>query len=114
MEYNPLNRTIYRKLCSVIPNLPEHLKAGTEYGKSALNKTGLMDLSYDYILEEKPGEHLIALGHRYEQNGDLVPDPDMEIRVIPIKEIAEALSFNNAFLYQHVENEGKKNEKLQH
>jgi uncharacterized protein YqiB (DUF1249 family) len=112
MSYTPYNRSIYRKLNDLIPGLPEHLKAGKEYGKSSKSKP-YMDLSYDFLHEDKPGEYIIALAHHFEQNGDLVPDPDMEIRVIPEKEIAEALSFQNIMLYQHVDSGEKTNEMLQ-
>ncbi len=98
---NSINKNIYQKLLQLIPNLPEHLAQGKEYGKS--QSDGFMDLSYDFLHEDKKGEYIIALHHYFEMNGDLVPDPDMEIRVIPEKEIANALSFQNQIIYQHVE-----------
>ena len=50
------------------------------------------------------GELRIALHHSYEQNGDLVPDPDMEIRVFLLQDWnkAEALTYQDAFTYREV------------
>jgi len=36
----------------------------------------------------------ISLAHRFEQNGDLCADPDMEIRIYPDRGMCEALSFS--------------------
>ena len=41
-----------------------------------LKSEPFMDLHF-----EKSGENTFAMAHYFEQNGDLVPDPDMEIRV---------------------------------
>ena len=102
--------TIYNKLLKVIPGLPEHLQAGTEYGKSHLNSSGMMDLSYDYLGRENEDSYLIALAHNFEQNGDLVPDPDMQIRIKPGMKVAEAMTYQDQFGFQKVyfEKEGKK------
>lgn len=111
MTHIPHNRSIYQKLLTLIPNLPEHLKVGKEYGKS--QSAPYMDLSYDFLHEDTPGEYIIALHHYFEMNGDLVPDPDMEIKVIPEKNIADAVSFQNQIIYHHVDQEEKHREKLQ-
>lgn len=58
----------------------------------------------------------IALSHRYKQNGDLMADPDMEIRVYPTHRLVEALTFQQDSLqiYQRVYPEpGKFYPKLQ-
>jgi uncharacterized protein YqiB (DUF1249 family) len=48
-------------------------------------------------------EHVtIALAHYYKQNGDLVPDPDMQVRFYPKHKMAEALTFQNSFGYHEV------------
>ncbi len=44
----------------------------------------------------------IALAHYYEQNGDLVPDPDMEIAIYPKMQMAEALSYQDTYGYRQV------------
>jgi uncharacterized protein YqiB (DUF1249 family) len=52
------------------------------------------------VLERGSDFVTIALAHYYEQNGDLVPDPDMTVRLYSKYGMAEALTFQNAFLYQ--------------
>jgi uncharacterized protein YqiB (DUF1249 family) len=76
-------------------------------GKPAFNKyvklqsEGLMDLHVD-LLESNEDFYIIALSHTFEINGDLVPDPDMEIRIFPRLRIAEALTYQDQFIFQRV------------
>lgn len=93
--------TIYKKLEKIIPDLAKHIEQNKRHGKSQLNSPGMMDLNFDYVGKDERG-HIIALSHYFKQGGDLVADPDMQILVIPEKEMAEALSFQNQFLYQEV------------
>jgi uncharacterized protein YqiB (DUF1249 family) len=43
---------------------------------------------------------VISLTHYYEQNGDLVPDPDMEIAIFDDREMVEALSYQDSRTYR--------------
>ncbi len=97
-----LYSTIYKKLLKVIPDLPEHIAQGKHYGKSQLNSSGMMDLSFDYLREDEKGNPIIALAHHFEQNGDLVSDPDMEIRIFPKMKMAEAMTFQDQFGYRRI------------
>ena len=59
---------------------------------------GMMDLNYDRLGCRKLdlGNYVsydIALAHNYIQNGDVMADPDMEIRVYPEIKHAEALTY---------------------
>ena len=58
---------------------------------------GFMDL-----IIEKIGTDRISMTHYFEMNGDLVPDPDMEIRIIPNSRMAEALTYQDQLRYQEV------------
>ena len=60
---------------------------------------GLMDLNVDNLLN-----NTIALAHNGKQNGDVMSDPDMEVRIYPENKSAEALTFQNDYLgiYQQV------------
>jgi uncharacterized protein YqiB (DUF1249 family) len=60
---------------------------------------GLMDLNVDNLLN-----NTIALAHNGIQNGDVMADPDMEVRIYPEQKMAEALTFQNSYLgiYQEV------------
>lgn len=62
-----------------------------------LNRTGYMDL-----VIEKLGENHYSLTHYYELNGDLGPDPDMEVKIMPEQRMAEALSYQDTFGYRRV------------
>jgi len=57
-----------------------------------LKSSGFMDLNLDRLYE-KDGKYTIAMAHNYTQNGDVMADPDMEIRITPSMKMAEALSF---------------------
>jgi len=88
----PIYEIIYSKLEQVLGDLtqlPDHIK---------LEASGFMDLSMDVLVRES--DHIrISLSHYYSQNGDLVPDPDMELRIFPDLKMAEALTFQDAYRY---------------
>jgi len=90
---------LYRQLEELIPGLRD-LKPG-DYRKSGA--PGFMDLHLDVLTRTKE-ELRIALAHNYQQNGDTIADPDMEIRVylIPGWEKAEALTYQDARRYDEV------------
>lgn len=74
-----------------------------------LKSAGFMDLNLDMLFEED-GKYTIAMAHNYIQNGDVMADPDMEIRIIPSMKMAEALSFRqdggipiNQHVYEEVD-----------
>lgn len=50
---------------------------------------------FDKLSIEKIGPNMIAMAHRFEQNGDLVADPDMEFEVDHEKKTLNARSFQN-------------------
>jgi hypothetical protein len=94
--------TIYKKLLKVIPGLDKKLsslKDGTEEfsAKSKVGNGGLMDLNFEYRQNEGNNRHIISLAHYYVQEGDLMSDPFMEIRVIPDLQLAEALYFEMSY-----------------
>ena len=102
--------SIYKKILKVIPGLIEHIKTGKLAGKSRVDPGGgLMDLNYDFITHDKNGHPIIALSHYFKQNGDMVADPDMQIRLIPEMEIAEAMTYQDQFGFKQVysEQDGK-------
>ena len=51
-----------------------------------------MDLCLDYLGTDEQG-YIIAMAHNYIQNGDVMADPDMKIRIIPEMRSIEALTF---------------------
>lgn len=60
---------------------------------------GLMPLNVDKLTSDT-----IALAHNGKQNGDVMADPDMEVRIYPEMKMAEALTFRNDYMgiYQEV------------
>lgn len=92
----------YDKLMAIAPGLEDKLENyehDSIYGKSV--KTGYMDFNLEVLDRDKTGFY-IAISHYYEQNGDLVPDPDMEIFVNTTKKTVEALHFQDAYHYVEV------------
>jgi uncharacterized protein YqiB (DUF1249 family) len=80
--------------------LEEFLKS--EPGSSMKFKSsGFMDLNIDR-LGNNEGCPVISMSHYYENNGDLVPDPDMEIKLNPVYKMAEALTYQDTYRYQEV------------
>jgi hypothetical protein len=60
---------------------------------------GFMDLNLD-LLSHNDEIITVALSHYYEQNGDLIPDPDMVIRIDTKTETVEALTFQDTYTYR--------------
>lgn len=96
-----IHETIYKKLDALL-SLDDLLKHNTGFNLK-LKSSGYMDLSIE-ILEKTSYYIRISMTHYGEQNGDLMADPDMEIKIYPESKIAEALSFQNDYmgLYQVV------------
>lgn len=91
---------LYEQLEELIPGL-----RGLKTGDAIKSKSaGFMDLNLDVLAKSK-GEMRIALSHYYKHpSGDMIADPDVEIRVylIPGWEKAEALTYQDARRYDMV------------
>lgn len=85
-----VHETIFKRLVTIGIIDSEGRPTFTEDMK--LKSGGFMDLNLDRLYDED-GEFTIAMAHNYIQNGDVMADPDMEIRIIPAMKMAEALSF---------------------
>jgi len=90
-----IHETIYKKLDDIL-NLEEFLKHHAGHNLK-LKSLGFMDLSIE-ILEKTPDYIRISMTHYGEQNGDLMADPDMEIKIYKEQQTAEALSFQNDYM----------------
>jgi len=68
-----------------------------------------MDLHIDFLRVEENNAFIIGMGHNYRQNGDVMADPDMEIRIFPNTQMAEALTFqlDSLGIYQRVYQDNK-------
>ncbi|MDP2217153.1 MAG: DUF1249 domain-containing protein [Methanolobus sp.] len=79
-------------------------KGELQFKESLKLKSGAyMDLNLDYLGKDEQG-YIIAMAHNYEQNGDIMADPDMQIRIIPKMRSIEALTFqqDNMGIYREV------------
>lgn len=88
--------SLYRKLTRLVGTLPEPDEV------VRLKAPGFMDLVVEGLYRGEDGFLHLSLSHYYEQNGDLVPDPDMEVRVYPDRGMAEAFSFQDTYGYRAV------------
>lgn len=69
---------------------------------------------YDDLTIERLNWNEISFTHYYLQNGDLVPDPDMQIEIDFEKHSADAVTFQNSLIFQTVHlSGGEINLKLQ-
>src|SRR5690349_13233953 len=90
----------YQALCELIGK--DIAEWATRAGRTMkFQATGLMDLCLECI-----GKHRISLTHYYKMNGDLVPDPDMEIVVDPVAKTALAQTFQDLYGFAEVYPEG--------
>jgi hypothetical protein len=98
---------IYRLLSEVI-DLPVLRQRGHLKYKS----NGFMDLNADFLYGDEKKREVIALSHYFKQNGDMIADPDMELRIDYAWDTptCEALTFQHKFGYERVyHNEGTVN-----
>lgn len=99
---------IYSKIDDLTGGIEDFLKR--EEGYMELKSKGFMDLNVDRLNEDR-----IAMAHNYIQNGDVMADPDMEVRIDVKRKVASALTFQQDSLgiYQVVYPEpGKVNLRL--
>lgn len=87
---------IYQRLLDVIPDL----LTIEENGKSEVE--GLMPLNLD-VIQRTPEKLVIALSHYYRhESGDMIADPDMEIAIYVDRGMAEALTYQDAYIFNSV------------
>jgi len=99
-------KTIYQRVYDKLEQLVGNLREIPEAKKSQV--PGFMDLNLDRLSTDGRVT-VIALSHYYKHpSGDMIPDPDMEIRVRPDEKMAEALSYQDSYTYRFVyEDQGR-------
>lgn len=95
-----LSLTNYRRFVDLVPQL-ETLPTGWH---RRLKADGFMDLSFE-VLTRSDSSMDVAIAHYYTQNGDLVPDPDMRIRLDFKRKAAFPMSFQNSLVYREAMDE---------
>ncbi len=97
MVNDTLYQAIYSKLLKVCPDLHT-----IESHRKSVVGGAIMDLSLD-VLSRNDNKIVIALSHYYKHPcGDMIADPDMEVAVYPKLQIAEALSYQDTYIYRTV------------
>jgi len=96
-------KQIYSRLVKVVPNL----RNIGSYAK--LSAPGFMDLHVD-ILKKNGNVWRIALAHNYKSDGDVIPDPDMEVTVDFDNETAKAETYQDTYVYRVADDARSKKE----
>jgi len=95
---NTVYHKIYNKLNKLTISEGGIVKFTSTPGNTLkLKSGGFMDLSIECLYDGR-----ISMTHYYTSNGDLIPDPDMEIRINSVMGIAEAMTYQDSFGYQEV------------
>jgi hypothetical protein len=110
IKYSDRHTYIYNKLEKIFKKIGKHYTE-MELGDSIhIKNDGYMDLVVSRITD-----NIISLEHNYVQNGDLMVDPRIDVRIFEHSDdlkMAEAMTFENSSLgiYQEVyfEKEGKR------
>jgi len=83
-----------------------------------LKSSGYMDLNIDHLSNQDDVDSIvISLAHNYNQGGDVLADPDMEIRILRDMKMVEALTYqqDSMGIYQQIYHEdGKYYPHLEH
>ena len=107
-EKTPWAKTVYGQNYNKLTKLfdkwglgrPEDFR-GYQKLKVPGGKGAIMDLNVEYLRNDENGNPIFGLSHNYEQEGDLVPDPDMEVRILKDGAI-EAMTFQDYRSYTQV------------
>jgi uncharacterized protein YqiB (DUF1249 family) len=59
----------------------------------SLKSKPYMNLNLDDLGKDDNGYITIAMAHNFKQNGDIMADPDMTVRIIPVMHSIEALTY---------------------
>lgn len=85
----------YKRLLALLPAV-QTMEQG---GAVKMKAEPFMDLCIDVIRQQGTVTQ-ISMAHYYEQNGDLVPDPDMEVMLMHVTRLALPVHFQNALAYR--------------
>ena len=90
----------YKKLMKLAPDLWSLTQGDALKSQSS----GLMDLHLDVLsVDQEAHKMVIALSHYYQHpSGDMIPDPDMELRIDRSLGMVEALTYQDSIRFQSV------------
>ena len=101
------SQSIYKKLIQIIPDIATRKEAG----KSQLSSDAMMDLNLD-VLSKHKNIVRIALSHYYKVNSDSVADPDCELIINTKLKTANAMTYQDTYIYQTAEYDGGINQNV--
>ena len=89
-----MRKTVYETNFELLIKLGILTPAGVPTFKEAktMKSGAFMDLNLDFLISTEKGI-VIAMAHNFVQNGDVMADPDMEIRILKGAQTVEALSY---------------------
>jgi uncharacterized protein YqiB (DUF1249 family) len=85
----------YKRLLALLPDV-QSMEGGSAVKMKA---EPFMDLCID-VLWQKGTVTNISMAHYFEQNGDLVPDPDMEVMLMHVTQMALPVHFQDCRVYR--------------
>jgi len=89
-----MRKTIYETNFGLMVKLGIITPDGVPTFKEAkkMKSGAFMDLNIDFLISTDKGI-IISMAHNFVQNGDVMADPDMEIRIVKNAHMVEALSY---------------------
>jgi len=97
-----------KNVYQVIYDKLDKLTGGIEKFASTDNHLKLKSGGFMDLVIECNSKNYISLTHYYTVNGDLCPDPDMEIKIYPNLKMAEAMTYQDIYRFQQVYLDGGK------
>ena len=89
-----MRKTVYETNFDMMVKLGIITPEGVPTFKEAkkMKSGAFMDLNLDFLISADKGI-VISMAHNFVQNGDVMADPDMEIRIVKSAQMVEALSY---------------------
>jgi len=84
----------FERLAAVLGPMSEWPEVGEMI---KLQSRGYMDLTVERLMDDSPGIMVLSLAHYGVQNGDMMRDPEMEVRITD-RATVEALTFRNDYM----------------
>lgn len=92
---NTLEHRIFKKMQALYPEIMQDTPTAQRYAhyENPNPDSGYEPLSIERLTDVQDGKCLISMMHTYEQNGDLMRDPDIVLRVDFVQQTATACSY---------------------
>ena len=88
----------YSKLFRFCPCLANNKINNGVYGKSTVSGLWILILTFSILVDYID----IAISHYYRQNGDMMPDPDILLRIFKSDSLVFPLSYQDSLTYNEI------------